>query len=169
MVVIFSPILVLYVVILISAGVMNFAIGYTEVAVVICMCGQFGYGLTTGGPPGLFWSWMLTFFMTMFVAFSMAEICSAFPKAGAVYNWAGNLELSRKNFLDGRPVILRHSQHLNFVVFPGQLVPKPWTPSGLTGQLASGTRRGPGRPAMPLLPPSRRPPPITPAPCAGVN
>lgn len=79
-------------------GVMNFAIGYTEVAVVICMCGQFGYGLTTGGPPGLFWSWMLTFFMTMFVAFSMAEICSAFPKAGAVYNWAG------------------------------QLVPKPWTP-----------------------------------------
>ena len=70
-------------------GFMNFAFGYTEVAVLISVCSEYSYGLMTGGPSVLIWTWVVAYVMTMFVAYSMAEICSAFPSAGSVYHWSG--------------------------------------------------------------------------------
>jgi amino acid transporter len=39
----------------------------------------------------MFWDWIGTFFMTLIVVSGMAEICSAYPNAGSVYYWAGNV------------------------------------------------------------------------------
>lgn len=69
----------------------NFAIGYTEVAVLCGICSMYDYGLETGGPSAIFWGWVIAFTFTMFTSYSLAEICSAYPCAGSVYHWAGQL------------------------------------------------------------------------------
>lgn len=68
---------------------MNFAFGFTEVSVISCISAVFSYGLSTGGPVVIIWGWVSCFIFTMCVAFSMAEICAAYPTAGSVYHWAG--------------------------------------------------------------------------------
>ena len=70
---------------------MNFAFGFTEVAVLASVVITYGFGLGTGGPRSIIWGFLLNFFMTIFIAFSMAEICAAYPSAGSVYHWAGQL------------------------------------------------------------------------------
>ena len=72
-------------------GVMNFAFGFTEVGVLVGICGLYNYGLTTGGPSAIIWGWIVAYAVTMIVALNMAEICSAFPSAGSVYHWTGQL------------------------------------------------------------------------------
>lgn len=70
----------------------NFAFGFTEVAVLASLVQVFGNGLYAGGPPLVIWGWIVTSIITVGpIAFSMAEICSAFPSAGSVYHWAGQL------------------------------------------------------------------------------
>ena len=51
----------------------------------------YGYGLAIGGPAVFIWSFIFGFFMSIFVAFSLAEISSTYPASGSVYNWAGQL------------------------------------------------------------------------------
>ena len=71
---------------------MNFAFGYTEVGVLICLTSSiFNFGLEHGGPATMVFGWAFCFTMTLCVVLNMAEICSAYPTAGSVYNWAGNL------------------------------------------------------------------------------
>jgi amino acid transporter len=72
-------------------AMMNFAFGFTEVAVLASICLTFSVGLALGGPTVLFWGFMANFAFTMVIAHSMAEICSAYPSAGSVYHWAGQL------------------------------------------------------------------------------
>ena len=72
-------------------GIMNFGVGFTEVAVVTSVCITLSFGLGTGGPSVIFWTFIVNFIMTICVSFSLAEICSAFPSAGSVYHWAGQL------------------------------------------------------------------------------
>eukprot|EP01036_Dinobryon_divergens_P036791 gene36791-47973_t len=69
----------------------NFAFGYTEVAALVGVCSLYDYGLSTGGPAWLVWGWVIAFSMTMIVSYSLAEICSAYPSAGSVYHWSGQL------------------------------------------------------------------------------
>lgn len=70
---------------------MSFAIGLSEVAVVVSISMTFGAGLIAGGPVLLIWGFIIAFIMSTFVAFSMAELCSAYPSAGSVYHWSGQL------------------------------------------------------------------------------
>ena len=44
-------------------------------------------GVESGGPPVMIFSWIAISVLTLAVAFSMAEICSAFPVAGGQYSW----------------------------------------------------------------------------------
>lgn len=72
-------------------AVMNFAFGFVEVAVLASICLTYPVGLATGGPVVIFWGFVANFFFVMIIAHCMAEICGAYPSAGSVYHWAGQL------------------------------------------------------------------------------
>lgn len=57
----------------------SFAFAFTSVAVVSSVSGVYPTAIAIGGPAVFFWSWILVSILTMFVAFSMAEISSAYP------------------------------------------------------------------------------------------
>ncbi|KAF2139156.1 uncharacterized protein K452DRAFT_233037 [Aplosporella prunicola CBS 121167] len=44
-------------------------------------------GVESGGPPVMIWSWVGLCLCTLAVAYSMAELCSAYPVAGGQYSW----------------------------------------------------------------------------------
>ena len=44
-------------------------------------------GVESGGPPVMVWSWIGICVVTLAVAYSMAEMCSAYPVAGGQYSW----------------------------------------------------------------------------------
>ncbi|KAJ4338065.1 hypothetical protein N0V87_004213 [Didymella glomerata] len=48
-------------------------------------------GVETGGPPVMIWGWLATCVFTLAVAYSMAEMCSAYPLAGGQYSWVAIL------------------------------------------------------------------------------
>lgn len=73
----------------------SFAFGFTEVAVLASFTSLYGSGLALGGPRSIVWGWLLTWMMLTCASFSMAEICSAYPLAGSVYNWAAQLVPAR--------------------------------------------------------------------------
>lgn len=70
---------------------MNFAYGFTEVSVLCSICLTYSLGLSNGGNAVILWAFVFQFFCVMFIANSMAEICSAFPSAGSVYHWSAQL------------------------------------------------------------------------------
>lgn len=47
--------------------------------------GSLVVGITSGGPPVIIYSWIGVCFFSLAVAYSFAEICSAFPVAGGQY------------------------------------------------------------------------------------
>ncbi|KIW98313.1 uncharacterized protein Z519_01897 [Cladophialophora bantiana CBS 173.52] len=47
--------------------------------------------IEAGGPPVIIYSWIGVSFFSLFVAYSFAEICSAFPVAGGQYSWVAIL------------------------------------------------------------------------------
>ncbi|KAK6122304.1 hypothetical protein DH2020_043924 [Rehmannia glutinosa] len=48
-------------------------------------------GLTYGGPLSFVYGWLIAGCFTMFVGYSMAEICSAYPTSGGLYYWSAKL------------------------------------------------------------------------------
>lgn len=44
-------------------------------------------GVQSGGPPVIIWSWIAICLLTLSVAYSLAEMCSAYPVAGGQYCW----------------------------------------------------------------------------------
>jgi amino acid transporter len=48
-------------------------------------------GVSSGGPPVMIWSWVGICIVTLAVAYSMAEMCSAYPVAGGQYSWVAVL------------------------------------------------------------------------------
>jgi choline transport protein len=48
-------------------------------------------GVESGGPPVMIYSWIGISVLTLAVAYSMAEICSAYPVAGGQYSWVAVL------------------------------------------------------------------------------
>ena len=69
----------------------NFAISFTIISILSGCLTLYGYGLQHGGPPTMLWGWLLVGVIVIFVAASMAEICSSFPTAGGLYYWAAKL------------------------------------------------------------------------------
>ncbi|KAF1915841.1 GABA permease [Ampelomyces quisqualis] len=52
-------------------------------------------GVESGGPPVMVWGWLGVCLVTLAVAYSMAEMCSAYPVAGGQYSWVAILAPSR--------------------------------------------------------------------------
>lgn len=48
-------------------------------------------GILSGGPPVMVWSWLGISIATLCVAYSFAEMCSAYPVAGGQYSWVAIL------------------------------------------------------------------------------
>jgi amino acid transporter len=71
-------------------GFSNFAIS-SIISILTGAVTLFGYGLEMGGPLEMTLGWPLATVFTLTVAASMAELCSAYPTAGATYHWAADL------------------------------------------------------------------------------
>ncbi len=72
-------------------GFSNFAISFSIISILTGAVTLYGYGLETGGPLEMTLGWPLATLFTLTVAASMAELCSAYPTAGAMYHWAADL------------------------------------------------------------------------------
>jgi len=69
----------------------TFAIAFGFVSATNGFFALFYYGLDTGGPAGVFWSWPIVVFGQLMVALVFAEAASHFPLAGGVMQWAKHL------------------------------------------------------------------------------
>src|SRR5437867_11403566 len=69
-------------------GFSNFAISFSIISILTGAVTLFGYGLEMGGPLEMTLGWPIATVFTLTVAASMAELCSAYPTAGAMYHWA---------------------------------------------------------------------------------
>jgi amino acid transporter len=72
-------------------GFSNFAISFSIISILTGAVTLFGYGLEMGGPLEMTLGWPIATLMTLTVAASMAELCSAYPTSGAMYHWAADL------------------------------------------------------------------------------
>src|SRR5579864_1821807 len=72
-------------------GFSNFAISFSIISILTGAVTLFDYGLQMGGPLEMTLGWPLATLFTLTVAASMAELCSAYPTAGAMYHWAADL------------------------------------------------------------------------------
>jgi len=72
-------------------GFSNFAISFSIISILTGAVTLYGYGLEMGGPLEMSLGWPLATIFTLTVAASMAELCSAYPTAGAMYHWAADL------------------------------------------------------------------------------
>lgn len=72
-----------------SLGVFStFAIAFSFISATNGFYALFYFGLDTGGPAALIWSWPLVVFGQFMVALVFAEAASHYPLAGGVYQWA---------------------------------------------------------------------------------
>lgn len=77
-------------------GFSNFAISFSVISILTGGITLYGYGLKTAGPLGILLGWVVVSLFSLPLVFSMAELASAFPTAGALYHWAsflGNRQL----------------------------------------------------------------------------
>src|SRR5918911_343235 len=72
-------------------GFSNFAISFSIISILTGAVTLYGYGLEMGGPFEMSVGWPLATVFTLILAASMAELCSAYPTAGAMYHWAAAL------------------------------------------------------------------------------
>ncbi|KAF5188094.1 Amino-acid permease bat1-like protein [Thalictrum thalictroides] len=69
----------------------NFAVTFSIISVITGLTTTFNTGLTFGGPLTMVYGWLIAGFFTLFVGFSMAEICSSYPTSGGLYFWSAKL------------------------------------------------------------------------------
>lgn len=70
-------------------GMIGFA--FSIVTCWTALSGVLIVGITSGGPPVMVWSWLGICALTLCVAYSFAEFCSAYPVAGGQYSWVAIL------------------------------------------------------------------------------
>src|SRR5262249_39559398 len=73
------------------SGFTNFAISFTIISVLAGTFTTFGQAWNAGGPIAISIGWPVICAFVLLVAFSMAELTSAFPTAGGPYWWAAKL------------------------------------------------------------------------------
>jgi amino acid transporter len=69
----------------------NFAISFTIISVLAGCFTNFGFAWNSGGPIAISIGWPILCAFVLLVAFSMAELTSAYPTAGGPYWWAAKL------------------------------------------------------------------------------
>ena len=73
------------------SGFSNFAVSFTIISILSGCLTLYSYGMNTGGPSEIVWSWPFVGIMTLFVGLAMAEVTSSFPTAGGLYYFAAKL------------------------------------------------------------------------------
>ncbi len=69
----------------------NFAISFTIISVLAGCFTTYPQAWNLGGPVAISWGWPIVCIIVLTVAFSMAEVASAYPTAGGPYWWANEL------------------------------------------------------------------------------
>jgi amino acid transporter len=69
----------------------NFAISFTIISVLAGCFTNFSFAWGGGGPAAIAWGWPILCGFVLLVAFSMAELTSAYPTAGGPYWWSAKL------------------------------------------------------------------------------
>ncbi len=73
------------------SGFSNFAISFSIISVLAGCFTTYGQALNNGGPIAISIAWPVISLLILCVAFSMAELASAFPTAGGIYYWSSKL------------------------------------------------------------------------------
>jgi len=77
------------------SGSANFCTGFTCVGALGSTLALYGYGMAAGGPALIVWGWVIGGGLTLLVALSLAEVCSAMPDAGSLHVYAAKLARHR--------------------------------------------------------------------------
>jgi amino acid permease (GABA permease) len=77
------------------SGFSNFAVSFSIISILAGAITSYGIAMTAGGPLAIVLGWLFVGILVTFVALAMAEVCSAYPTAGALYWWAA--ALAKKN------------------------------------------------------------------------
>src|ERR1700758_2940820 len=72
-------------------GFTHFAISFTIISVLAGPVTNFSFAWNAGGPLDISIGWPILCGFVLLVAFSMAELTSAYPTAGGPYWWAAQL------------------------------------------------------------------------------
>jgi amino acid permease (GABA permease) len=78
------------------SGFSNFAVSFSIISILAGAITSYGIAMTAGGPVSIVLGWLFVGIMVTFVALAMAEICSAYPTAGALYWWTAALAKRNK-------------------------------------------------------------------------
>jgi amino acid permease (GABA permease) len=78
------------------SGFSNFAVSFSIISILAGAITSYGIAMTAGGPVAITLGWLFVGVMVTFVALAMAEVCSAYPTAGALYWWAAALAKRNK-------------------------------------------------------------------------
>ncbi|MDY7086734.1 MAG: amino acid permease [Actinomycetota bacterium] len=78
------------------SGFSNFAVSFSIISILAGAITSYGIAMTAGGPMAITLGWLFVGIMVTFVALAMAEVCSAYPTAGALYWWAAALAKRNK-------------------------------------------------------------------------
>lgn len=78
------------------SGFSNFAVSFSIISILAGAITSYGIAMTAGGPLAITLGWLFVGIMVIFVALAMAEICSVYPTAGALYWWAAALAKRNK-------------------------------------------------------------------------
>jgi amino acid permease (GABA permease) len=78
------------------SGFSNFAVSFSIISILAGAITSYGIAMTAGGPVAIVLGWVFIGIMVTFVALAMAEVCSAYPTAGALYWWAAALAKRNK-------------------------------------------------------------------------
>src|SRR3954465_2725963 len=78
------------------SGFSNFAVSFSIISILAGAITSYGIAMTAGGPLAITLGWLFVGVMVTFVALAMAEVCSAYPTAGALYWWAAALAKRNK-------------------------------------------------------------------------
>src|SRR3982751_3275065 len=78
------------------SGFSNFAVSFSIISILAGAITSYGIAMTAGGPLSITLGWLFVGGMVTLVALSMAEVCSAYPTAGALYWWASALAKRNK-------------------------------------------------------------------------
>jgi amino acid permease (GABA permease) len=78
------------------SGVSNFAVSFSIISILAGAITSYGIAMAAGGPAAITLGWLVVGGMVVLVALAMAEICSVYPTAGALYWWAAALAKRNK-------------------------------------------------------------------------
>ena len=73
------------------SGFSNFAVSFSIISVLAGCLTSYGIAMAAGGPAVITLGWVLVGLAVLLVALAMAEVCSAYPTAGALYWWSAAL------------------------------------------------------------------------------